>query len=965
MESNLINYTARDFDSIKASVTEFLRTNHSSTWTDYMDSNAGIAMIDVIAYCTAIISWNLDKQINESFLTSAQFKSSVLRIAEQYGYKPTGRTSSSCIVDAELTQELEGILPIILRKGTIVKTLDGISFEVAQDTSITTGNLHPVFSVETSVNTVPSGSTLDFIAGDNWVRFTGRGSTHHHYGVHPGMYLRSKTSVDQSWYRIKQVSGDHTELFLEKPWNYLFNYPFLIRKGDNDLATLLCSSTPYGDFPSDALTHLGSRTVTVTSKLPLSVLPGQYFRFNTTICNTNQFFQISTISEDRLSFTLTEPFGPTEAGEFDCVGSDFEIQNHGLLLIQGESRFEEVVSTGASNIMLTLASNNIVSDSIEVYDESGVINTDGSPRKWVSVETLSDAFGELYRAYELILNENDNYSILFGNGTQGRIPTGKITVRYRIGLGSSGNVPPGSFNTKVVAYQGTKSYNVHVSNLNAAAAGGTDGETVTEIRRNIPKFHTSNMRAVTGEDYIYLILSEYAKDPSAVGLVTKASLNLTYNQIYYGGNLIYINCWETEGWNNSTGRESNPILHNSSVTYQRIIPIRNLIRTSVQNFIDKYKMVTDQPYVVRGNVDYGVIEMSIQLEDSSNSTKVLMEVESTLANLFNQGSVLNGNPLLMSDVYGAVEQVQGVLQMRLRKMYLNFEDVNGVVQETPEVFRGVYDLHPRSMNDIVTPESIRLLPWSHTEGIVLYIKATLCADTALAKESIRQALEKYFYDLEPGKGVTISELTKLLRNTPTGAIKAMVPCDAASGTLSQDPYHLNEIVAENVSMNISNSSNFSIGGVDITVPDGSLTSQHVVLLRHQDIPSENGIYLITTVKDPVNHTINRTIQRHPTSNSYKTMTIGSYTVIQSGNSAGKIFYFSPTEAITQDNFNLVGKPYVDANGSLLNVSNGVNVIDFTKPYSIKFDYPTGTTDTEKPAIDMQMYQLQILKINEF
>ena len=88
------------------------------------------------------------------------------------------------------------------------------------------------------------------------------------------------------------------------------------------------------------------------------------------------------------------------------------------------------------------------------------------------------------RAYTVKLDENGSATVQFGDGTHGtRLPTGSgnVEARYRVGLGTAGNVGAEQISMLLSRPPGLKAVTNPV-----AASGGTDAEAGDEARRNAP-----------------------------------------------------------------------------------------------------------------------------------------------------------------------------------------------------------------------------------------------------------------------------------------------------------------------------------------------------------------------------------------------------------------------------------------------------------------------------------------------
>ena len=88
-----INYTSRDFQSIRRDLLGVAERFYPDTFKDFSEGSFGAMMVDTVAYVGDQLSFYLDYNVNEMFLdTSYQF-SNILRHGRILGYKYTGRPS--------------------------------------------------------------------------------------------------------------------------------------------------------------------------------------------------------------------------------------------------------------------------------------------------------------------------------------------------------------------------------------------------------------------------------------------------------------------------------------------------------------------------------------------------------------------------------------------------------------------------------------------------------------------------------------------------------------------------------------------------------------------------------------------------------------------------------------------------------------------------------------------------------
>ena len=89
-----INYTSREFNSIRQDLMEIAERFYPDTFKDFSEASFGSLMIDTVAYIGDQLSFYLDYQANESFLNTSIEYTNIVRHAIQMGYKFEGRAST-------------------------------------------------------------------------------------------------------------------------------------------------------------------------------------------------------------------------------------------------------------------------------------------------------------------------------------------------------------------------------------------------------------------------------------------------------------------------------------------------------------------------------------------------------------------------------------------------------------------------------------------------------------------------------------------------------------------------------------------------------------------------------------------------------------------------------------------------------------------------------------------------------
>jgi len=83
-----IDFQAYDFQTIRKTMIDYLRTYYPEDFNDYIESSEYIALIDLIAYIAQSLSFRADLNARENFLETAERRDSILRIAKMLNYQP-------------------------------------------------------------------------------------------------------------------------------------------------------------------------------------------------------------------------------------------------------------------------------------------------------------------------------------------------------------------------------------------------------------------------------------------------------------------------------------------------------------------------------------------------------------------------------------------------------------------------------------------------------------------------------------------------------------------------------------------------------------------------------------------------------------------------------------------------------------------------------------------------------------
>jgi len=176
----LVNFSNLDFDQIKTSIQDYLKTNSNFTDYDYEGSNLS-TIIDLLAYNTYITSYNANMVTNEVFIDSATLRENVVSLARNIGYVPRSRKAAVANISFSVDVSNTTAVTVTLQAGLVLTT------------SNTFGNTSYTFSIPSDI-TVPVDSTGTAYFND--------------IDVYEGSFLQQKFTVSSRTPDQKYILGN-------------------------------------------------------------------------------------------------------------------------------------------------------------------------------------------------------------------------------------------------------------------------------------------------------------------------------------------------------------------------------------------------------------------------------------------------------------------------------------------------------------------------------------------------------------------------------------------------------------------------------------------------------------------------------------------------------------------------------------------------------------------------------------
>ena len=119
----LVNFANLDFDQIKTSIKDYLRSNSNFTDYDFEGSNLS-TIVDVLAYNTYITSYNANMVSNEVFIDSATLRENVVSLARNIGYTPYSKRAAQANISffVNTTDYADQPQTVTLNKGLVASS---------------------------------------------------------------------------------------------------------------------------------------------------------------------------------------------------------------------------------------------------------------------------------------------------------------------------------------------------------------------------------------------------------------------------------------------------------------------------------------------------------------------------------------------------------------------------------------------------------------------------------------------------------------------------------------------------------------------------------------------------------------------------------------------------------------------------------------------------------------------------
>jgi hypothetical protein len=292
----------------------------------------------------------------------------------------------------------------------------------------------------------------------------------------------------------------------------------------------------------------------------------------------------------------------------------------------------------------------------------------------------------------LLTNNYNEASVMFTQ-EYGLVPSGNLNVKYLVGGGITSNIPANdltNIDTSGVYFKNgnpggslaTTVLNSVVSTNFFPSVGGRDGDTIEEIRQNALYSFSTQLRAVTKNDYTVRALSM----PSDYGTVAKAYISQDFNNIQ-----------QTVSYNPSNNSLALDLYILSYNNNKKLTTASTTLKENLVTYLNEYRMVTDainikDAFYINIGVNFDITVLS-----GFSNKEILTNCISSLQNYFSIDKWQVNQPIYISDINSILLQIKGVKSI-VRLEIINKQDNTG-----NNYSQYGYDINGATRNNIIYP----------------------------------------------------------------------------------------------------------------------------------------------------------------------------------------------------------------------------------------------------------------------
>ncbi len=569
-----VNYTSKDFSTIKADLIEYTKSYFPNTYKDFNETSPGMMLIELSSYVGDVLSYYIDYNYKENILSTATEKRNVRRLAEFLGYKTANKTAS--IAKLKVTTNI------------------GVDSNGNPDYSAAPASIGTGLQIKSNVD-----SELIFETTGE-VDFTVSGSPDTPSISAPDLDANGEASSYTLTRYVRAISGEtkSKSFTVTSPTKFLE-----LDLGVNNVVEIL-----------DVTDSSGQKWYEVDYLAQQRILKEKHYSDDST--RTTGYDQGDGISDNSL---VTIPYVMEYINTNKKFVQKFDQDSDSTKLMFGNGLYR-YNQTGSQQTSIFSA-----------------VEQTGLSLNGTSFSSINATLNELIASNNLNLGETPANTIM--------------TVRYRVGGGNASNAQVGEITDVQNAPSGVT---ITVTN-DEPSSGGTDGQTVDEIKQNASAFFSTQLRCVTREDYQSRILSM----PAKFGNIAK-----TY----------------VERLDDTGGLIVSTLSYNQN---RQLVSTPQLILQNLRTYIDKFRLINDQldfGYTINDTIFSGYhinfgVKFQVNSDRRINSTQVKLDVIDVIKDFFKIDKMQFRQSINLNDLQYNILGLDGVIGIKELRLFQRGNDI--------------------------------------------------------------------------------------------------------------------------------------------------------------------------------------------------------------------------------------------------------------------------------------------------
>ncbi len=569
-----VNYTSKDFSTIKADLIEYTKSYFPNTYKDFNETSPGMMLIELSSYVGDVLSYYIDYNYKENILSTATEKRNVRRLAEFLGYKTANKTAS--IAKLKVTTNI------------------GVDSNGNPDYSDAPSSIGTGLQIKSNVD-----SELIFETTGE-VDFTVSGSPDTPSISAPDLDANGEASSYTLTRYVRAISGEtkSKSFTVTSPTKFLE-----LDLGVNNVVEIL-----------DVTDSSGQKWYEVDYLAQQRILKEKHYSDDST--RTTGYDQGDGISDNSL---VTIPYVMEYINTNKKFVQKFDQDSDSTKLMFGNGLYR-YNQTGSQQTSIFSA-----------------VEQTGLSLNGTSFSSINATLNELIASNNLNLGETPANTIM--------------TVRYRVGGGNASNAQVGEITDVQNAPSGVT---ITVTN-DEPSSGGTDGQTVDEIKQNASAFFSTQLRCVTREDYQSRILSM----PAKFGNIAK-----TY----------------VERLDDTGGLVVSTLSYNQN---RQLVSTPQLILQNLRTYIDKFRLINDQldfGYTINDTIFSGYhinfgVKFQVNSDRRINSTQVKLDVIDVIKDFFKIDKMQFRQSINLNDLQYNILGLDGVIGIKELRLFQRGNDI--------------------------------------------------------------------------------------------------------------------------------------------------------------------------------------------------------------------------------------------------------------------------------------------------